>query len=207
MSAATERANMEQALRDPRVAAFLAYVIRPPESGYGPAGYGLFYGDRSPSIFDFSRHPGMRVVNGANHSAAGAYQFVIGTWNYLAPMIGVSDFSPRSQDLMAVELLARLGALPYILQNNIAGAIDRANGTNGWASLPGGSQSRGRTLASALAEYNRAIGGAAAPAASPQTVFPDLPANTFSFPALDSGTWLLLGVGFVVLLVVRNWWE
>lgn len=68
-------------------------------------------------------------------SATGAYQFLQRTWDDLANTYGFTDFSPYSQDLAAIALLKRAGALPYIQRGDYLGALQAAKGV--WASLPG----------------------------------------------------------------------
>lgn len=68
-------------------------------------------------------------------TATGAYQFLEKTWKGLEKNYGLTDFSPRSQDLGAVALLSESGALKDILNGDFAKAISKANKT--WASLPG----------------------------------------------------------------------
>lgn len=67
--------------------------------------------------------------------AAGRYQMLSTTFDYVAEPLGLVDFSPESQDLAAVELIRRCGMLDAI-QN---GEFDRTlvGIRSEWASLPG----------------------------------------------------------------------
>lgn len=67
-------------------------------------------------------------------SAAGRYQFLAGTWDDVAPRIGASDFMPENQDLAAVYLMQRRGALDAVLEGDFATAISKLG--REWASLP-----------------------------------------------------------------------
>ncbi|SSW64311.1 hypothetical protein AVE30378_01013 [Achromobacter veterisilvae] len=67
-------------------------------------------------------------------SAAGRYQFLGSTWDDIAGKLGLKDFGPESQDIAAVELLRRNGALPAILADDFDTAIQKSGST--WASLP-----------------------------------------------------------------------
>lgn len=67
-------------------------------------------------------------------SAAGRYQFLAGTWDDVAPRIGASDFMPENQDLGAVYLMQRRGALDSVLEGDFSTAISKLG--REWASLP-----------------------------------------------------------------------
>jgi muramidase (phage lysozyme) len=55
-------------------------------------------------------------------TAAGAFQFLSRTWDECAKALGLTDFSPASQDLAAVFLIDRRKALDDVL----AGRFDEA---------------------------------------------------------------------------------
>ncbi len=85
---------------------------------------------------DFSRHPnvvGLRTAEGPS-TAAGRYQITGTTYREVAPKIGVTDFSPESQNQVAIELIRRNGALDDVLSGNYESAIKKLGST--WASLP-----------------------------------------------------------------------
>lgn len=67
-------------------------------------------------------------------SAAGRYQFLSSTWDDVAGKLGLHDFGPESQDLAALELINRAGALDDVIAGNFDGAIGKLGAT--WASLP-----------------------------------------------------------------------
>lgn len=67
-------------------------------------------------------------------SAAGAYQFLKPTWDDVSSKLGLKDFSPRSQDIAALELINRAGALQDVLKGDTSTAFSKLGGT--WASLP-----------------------------------------------------------------------
>lgn len=85
---------------------------------------------------DFSRHPNVAAVKTADgiSSAAGRYQITKTTYDEIAPKIGVTDFSPESQDKIAIELLRRKGALEDVQSGNFKNAVNKLGGV--WASLP-----------------------------------------------------------------------
>jgi lysozyme len=70
--------------------------------------YGAIVG--GGTITDFSEHPWILEPRrpyppGYNSNASGAYQFLSTTWKIARDKAGVKDFSPRSQDLAAIEIL------------------------------------------------------------------------------------------------------
>lgn len=89
------------------------------------------------SRFDkFDSHPnvvGLRTKEGPS-TAAGRYQITNTTYNDIAPRLGIKDFSPESQDKIALELIKRGGALEDIQKGDYRTAVNKLGGT--WASLP-----------------------------------------------------------------------
>jgi muramidase (phage lysozyme) len=55
---------------------------------------------------------------------------------YLARAMGLTDFSPHTQDLMAVDILRTLGVIDKIKAGDIPGAMPKA--ATRWAALPEG---------------------------------------------------------------------
>lgn len=83
------------------------------EGTYGKQGprYDITFGYRP--IKDLSKHPDQVVRSGGYSSAAaGAYQFMPGTWQRAAQAVKASDFGPRSQDLAALQLMRWRGVDP-----------------------------------------------------------------------------------------------
>ena len=56
-------------------------------------------------------------------------------WDAYRKQLGLKDFSPKSQDAVALQRIKERGALPLIDRGDIRQAIDRCS--NIWASLPG----------------------------------------------------------------------
>lgn len=86
---------------------------------------------------DLSKKPGKSTYIksiGTNSTAEGRYQFLNSTWERVAKDLNLSDFSPQSQDLAAIELIKRRGALGDVLDGNLAGATEKL--AKEWASLP-----------------------------------------------------------------------
>ena len=98
------------------------------------ADYNVLYGGSTFS--DFSTHPNQAITAGNYTStAAGRYQILYKTWLYLSQKLGLSDFSPATQDAMALELISEKGALTDVQNGDFATAISKCAKT--WASLPG----------------------------------------------------------------------
>ncbi len=128
----TRRQQAEMYLKDPNMRRYLdllSFMEGTQKNGY----YTKFGGGR---INDLSRHPNQiwdKTGDGAT-SATGRYQFLTDTWNEQAKILGLKDFGPESQDIAAVSLIMRRGAVDDILK----GDIDAANRklSKEWASLP-----------------------------------------------------------------------
>lgn len=124
----------KESAMNPNMKAFLM-TIRYAEGTNGPDGYRTMFTGR---LFDngYVDHP--RVANCAGSlcsTAAGAYQFLSNTWDYLSVRLNLSDFSPQNQDLAAIELIREKGALNDVLEGRFETAITKVNRV--WASLPG----------------------------------------------------------------------
>src|SRR5690606_18849821 len=148
MSPADLRAQCETALLSTNLRAFLA-VIRAGEGTSDADGYRRHYGGR---LFDgYADHPRVAIKAGRwTSTAAGAYQFLSRTWDEAAKALALPDFSPASQDLAAVFLIRRRGALVAAMQGRLDEAI--AGCAKEWASLPGSPYGQPtRTLAQAHA--------------------------------------------------------
>lgn len=115
------------------LSAFLR-VIREGETSQDDRAYRMLFGGE---LFDsFADHPRKLVKkSGYSSTAAGAYQFLSGTWDECKKALKLPDFSPGSQDKAAVFLIKRRKALNDV----IAGRFENAVGKCGleWASLPG----------------------------------------------------------------------
>lgn len=99
------------------------------------ADYDTIVGGRQ-KISDFTTHPnvvGLRTVDGPS-TAAGKYQITGTTYRTVAPSVGVSDFSPESQDKIALHLISQKGAMDDVTSGNFQAAIGKLGGV--WASLP-----------------------------------------------------------------------
>lgn len=96
------------------------------------ADYSTIFGGGS---FGGNQHPCRKIrAGGYNSDAAGRYQFLCSTWRGL----GLPDFSPYWQDVGAVMLIARRGALADVARGDLQSAIPKLR--QEWPSLPGGHQ-------------------------------------------------------------------
>jgi muramidase (phage lysozyme) len=98
------------------------------------AGYNTIVGGKSFSSYD--KHPGIVgvVTKDGPSTAAGKYQITKTTYDDVAPKLGITDFSPASQDRIAIYLLNRNRSLEDVQAGNFEAAIAKNGGT--WASLP-----------------------------------------------------------------------
>ncbi|MEH1788619.1 MAG: lysozyme [Nostoc sp.] len=120
----------------PRLSAFLA-TIRWAETGTSePESYRklVFNG----TFNDFSTHPLKKQcapINGKNvcSTAAGAYQMLDKSWYDLQPKLNLKDFSPASQDKMAIEYIRRNNALSDVEAGKFDTAVCKVGRV--WASL------------------------------------------------------------------------
>lgn len=120
-------------LNNANVQAFLK-MIRVGEGTSDAGGYNRLFG--GGKFDDFSQHPNVHVPFGSTYStAAGAYQILFRTWTALQSQFGFPDFSSHSQDLAAVALIKKRGALLDVMNGHFADAVDATN--KEWASLPG----------------------------------------------------------------------
>lgn len=90
------------------------------------------------SLFtDYSDHPRKLVTLNPKlkSTAAGRYQLLARYWDAYRNQLSLKDFSPASQDAVALQQIKERGALPMIDRGDIRQAIDRCS--NIWASLPG----------------------------------------------------------------------
>ncbi|WP_447902471.1 glycoside hydrolase family 24 protein [Pseudomonas serbica] len=99
--------------------------------------------DRQPELFrDFTDHPFARgrkskLINsrGLTSNASGRYQQMLKDWPHYKALLRLTDFSPISQDLIALQHIRECRALPDVHQGRIETAIKKCR--NIWASLPG----------------------------------------------------------------------
>lgn len=122
--------NVQRALGTIRAAEGTARYTNPYSVGFG-----------GRPVQSLAQHPNVSASFRDNSgrrgktTAAGAYQFLGGTWGDISKSLGLRDFSKKSQDIAAVGLLDRAGALGHVMSGNVKGFVNSAKNT--WASFPG----------------------------------------------------------------------
>lgn len=114
----------------------LSKVIRYAEGTLGDKGYTTQY--TGSQFTDTSRHP-RQIKKGGGYSsdAAGAYQFLSTTWDGAKKALGLTDFSPASQEKAGRYLTTNRGVNPdqiYSTKEEFTAAIDKLS--KEWAGLP-----------------------------------------------------------------------
>jgi muramidase (phage lysozyme) len=164
--------KLRAALADRNVQAFLR-VIRAGEGTADEDGYRRHFGGEL--FTDFSQHPKRSITKllggkPITSTAAGAYQFLSRTWSECQAALNLPDFSPASQDLAAVFLIARRKGLEHILAGRLEQAIAACAAE--WASLPGSPYGQPvKTLAQCRAVYEQ-HGGVYGPAGGLESTAP-----------------------------------
>lgn len=142
-----------------REQAFLDTIAWAEVGTVGPEGYKkiVFRG----RVTNFSRHPRRLecgIINGRREcsTAAGRYQGLTKTWVAVARRIGLKDFSPKSQDRFAIELIREKRALRDVREGRFETAICKVGRI--WASLPCNTYRQNpRSLATLKAIYRKRV--------------------------------------------------
>lgn len=103
-------------------------------------GYNVMVGSlpgRMKLFHDYSDHPRVlvKLSDKLSSTAAGRYQILKRTFDHYKKALGLRDFSPASQDAIAVRLVSERGALPDIERGDLDTAMKKV--AKIWASLPG----------------------------------------------------------------------
>jgi muramidase (phage lysozyme) len=123
-------------------------------------GYDIIVGgiDSPNTLTDYSKHPfedggAVQVNDHLKSTAAGRYQLLARFWLVYKKQLNLPDFSPASQDIVALQQIRERHAIVMIEAGNIAGAISACS--NIWASFPGNDYGQGGHKVEALiAQYN-----------------------------------------------------
>lgn len=128
-------------------------------------GYNVIVGSTpaNPDLFtSYATHPNKLVMlrPGLASTAAGRYQLLHRYYTVYKVQLGLPDFSPDSQDAIALQQIRERGALPLIDMGNFALAVARCS--NIWASLPGAGYGQHENEIAKLEDAYTAAGGALA---------------------------------------------
>jgi len=114
----------------------MSKVIKSGEGTLGDKGYTTQF--TGTQFSDMSKHPAqIRSANGLSSDAAGAYQFLSTTYNPAAKALGITDFSPQSQEKVGKYLAQQRGMNTDIVHTDKASflkALDKI--APEWASMP-----------------------------------------------------------------------
>lgn len=90
-------------------------------------------------------------------SAAGRYQLLSRYFDHYRLLLGLTDFSPISQDLIAIQQIREQRALTPLRDGDVVSAIHHC--ANIWASLPGAGYGQHEQKLERLVEVYRTAGG------------------------------------------------
>ncbi|WP_175922674.1 glycoside hydrolase family 24 protein [Burkholderia latens] len=107
----------------------------------------------------YAKHPGIYNAE-LNSTAAGRYQLLSRYYAPYAELLKLNDFSPLSQDMIAIQQIRERRALPLIVAGQLAAAIKACS--NIWASLPGNDYGQRQNELAMLTAAYRAAGGVVA---------------------------------------------
>lgn len=123
----------QESLKNANVKAFLAMIAKS-EGGDYHAKFGWRPGSSKWTFTDEATHPGAGV-DGVT-TAAGLYQINLACWReHGIKSQGLKDFSPVTQDLIAIDNLRAHGALEPIVAGDIKTPIAKLK-ANQWTSFP-----------------------------------------------------------------------
>jgi muramidase (phage lysozyme) len=151
----------------PNVLAFLEVIAN---SELGAAllavsdnGYNVLVGSTPahPLLFSsYADHPRIRVplpLLGIASTAAGRYQLLERYFDVYQRLLRLADFSPLSQDRIAVQQIREARALPALIAGDFITAVSHC--AHLWASLPGAGYGQHEHAMPQLVAYYAAAGG------------------------------------------------
>ena len=169
--------NPPQPAADPAVRAFLGMIAWSEGTSTSAVtvnnGYDVIVtGVDGPEVFvDYTDHPfaagrPAKIVRPAPNlltsTASGRYQLLLRWWRAYKEMLHLPDFSPASQDAVAIRQMSERGALVLLAASDIEGAITAC--ANIWASLPVNDYGQGgHTMEVLLAKYQEFLGKGGTP--------------------------------------------
>ena len=167
------RAQAETLRNNQNVRVFLDAIAE--AEGTTKHGYATAFGggklssllDHPRKLANFSETTGRRNST----SAAGRYQFLQSTWDEIAKKLGLTDFGPEAQDMAAIALLDRAGALQDVLRGDLQSAARKSGKT--WASLPSSPYAQPKKSEAAFNRILSKAAGGTLPAMASTTSTPD----------------------------------
>ena len=112
---------------------------------------------------DYSDHPRVMVDLpnlGIKSSAAGRYQVLAHMFDAYKVQLNLPDFSPLSQDKIAIQMMRECHAISRLAAGDIQGAIIACNSR--WASLPGNTYGQHQQALTMLVSAYESSGGTTA---------------------------------------------
>lgn len=136
------------------IRAFLKFIRYAEHRREDNSVYYRIYGNKL-TFSDISKHPNVRVVAwGRTSTAAGAYQILYSTWQEAVEKGIVRDFTPLSQDKIALWKLRTRHALSHVQRGEIDRAIPFLR--KEWTSMPGAAESK-MTMNQAKLLFNKYV--------------------------------------------------
>ena len=119
-------------------------------------GYNVLFG--GTLFISYKDHPRKHItINGLTSTAAGKYQILEHIYDSYKNKVSVNDFSPHSQDMIALELIRETGADMQVNQGHFKEAIIRCNRI--WASLPNSPYKQHTNTMAYLEAFYENVGG------------------------------------------------
>jgi muramidase (phage lysozyme) len=111
---------------------------------------------------DYADHPRILVDLGGKlkSTAAGRYQILMRNYDAYKLQLGLPDFSPESQDKIAIQLIYECRAMATIERGEFARAVKQC--ASRWASLPGSKYGQPTNEIDGLIAVYRTCGGVVA---------------------------------------------
>lgn len=124
----------------------------------GIDGHAEVFTDYSTHPFAGGREPKQVNSSGLKSTASGKYQIMLKNWLFYSESLHLPDFSPDSQDKIAIQLLRECHALDLIEAGRFVEAVYACRSR--WASLPGANYpgQRMNTIAMLTKAYQSAGG-------------------------------------------------
>ena len=120
-------------------------------------GYNVLVGG---TLFEgYEHHPNklIEVRPGLKSTAAGRYQLLSRYFGPYSIQLGLSDFSPESQDRIAIQQIKECRAIPAIIAGKFDAAVRLCSHI--WASLPGAGYGQHENTIGKLTAAYQAAGG------------------------------------------------